>query len=276
MPQESTLEKPVRNRYRFDDKQHIHLLDGRPLIGTTTALNVLGKTLTWWASGLACETMGWRNPKKDSVEKIESSARESLEKIKEMGLEDYIRLLNTAYRAHSQTLKKKADAGTDMHSVLEDFIKSQISGVSVEDSKPSEQITDFVVWSEKNVKKFVFSEAHCFSESAWVGGVADFGYIDKQGKFVLGDFKSSKEAYFNHWVQAGGYHRQIEENGLYNADGSVLIARKDLPPIDYHAIFCAGKSLAEPFFNYDTARTRRAFEYCIRLYQEKLFFEKED
>jgi len=276
MSNEATLEKSIKNRYWFDDKQHIHLLDGRPLIGTTTAINVLGKTLTWWASGMACEVMGWRNPKNVSVAEIDTAATEALANIKGMGLEDYIKLLNKAYRAHNDTLKKKADTGTDLHSMLEDFIKGQIRGVNIKDSKPSERITDFVVWSEKNVEKFVFSEAHCYSESKWVGGIPDFGYIDKQNKFVLGDFKSSKVAYFNHWVQVGGYHCQIEENGLYNADGSVLLSRQSLPQISYHAIFCAGKSLAKPFFNLATARTRRAFNYVLEMYKEKLFFEKED
>jgi len=267
------------NKYRFLADKHIHQIyqngEWKNLIGTTKALDVLGKTLTWWASGMACEVFGWRNPKKSSVDEIENSAAEALNNITSMNIDDYIKLLNKAYRAHKDNLYKKAGEGTDLHLALEDFIKSQINGVSIEDSKPSERITDFVIWSEKNVKRFIFSEAHCYSESLWVGGISDFGYIDKQGMFVLGDFKSSKDAYFNHYVQLGGYHRQIEENGLYDIDGNVLIARKDLPLIVYHAIFCAGKSLAEPFFMFDTARTRRVFEYCVRLYQEKLFFEKE-
>ena len=43
-------------RYRFIDEngKHLHTLDGIPLIGTSTAVQVLGKGgLTWWAAELA-------------------------------------------------------------------------------------------------------------------------------------------------------------------------------------------------------------------------------
>ena len=55
-------------KYRFEKEQHIHLLDERPLIGTTTALSVLNKPLTWWASGLAVEALGWYNTKQKKDE----------------------------------------------------------------------------------------------------------------------------------------------------------------------------------------------------------------
>ena len=45
------------NRYRYIDenKAHLHLLDEKPLLGTTTCLGILDKPLTWWAAGQALE-----------------------------------------------------------------------------------------------------------------------------------------------------------------------------------------------------------------------------
>ncbi len=39
--------------YQFDDKQHLHLLDGKPLTGTSSVGNVLSKPLTWWSAELS-------------------------------------------------------------------------------------------------------------------------------------------------------------------------------------------------------------------------------
>jgi hypothetical protein len=60
------------NRYQYIEKgewngtpaSHLHLLDNKPLIGTTTAGKVLAKQgLPWWASACAVKTLGWTDPK---------------------------------------------------------------------------------------------------------------------------------------------------------------------------------------------------------------------
>ena len=45
--------------YKFDDKNHLHTLNGKALTGTSSIGNVLAKPLTWWASGLAVSKLGW-------------------------------------------------------------------------------------------------------------------------------------------------------------------------------------------------------------------------
>ena len=74
-------------KYKFDEsidpetgkQNHLHLLDGKPLTGTSSVEDVLSKVLTWWASGLAVEKFGWLNPKKHTAEECAVACEEGLE-----------------------------------------------------------------------------------------------------------------------------------------------------------------------------------------------------
>src|SRR3990167_545065 len=258
-------------KYSFNEKEHIHTLDGVPLVGTTTALSVITKPLTWWASGLACTEFGWSNPRTTSADVCFEKAREMLDKIKSMSTLSYQQLLNRAYRAHSVKLTKSADAGIDRHTLIENYINSDI------EKKPmliiDDSIKPFVEWSKKNVRRFLFSELHCYSRPLWVGGIADFGYEDMNGNYVLCDLKSSREAYFSQWVQLAGYQMQIEENGGYAANGEKIF-KADRPFVS-NAIFCFGYDLGKQFFNHEGLRCKCAFSYAVNLYKERMLFEKE-
>jgi hypothetical protein len=103
-----------------------------------------------------------------------------------------------------------------------------------------------------------------------VGGKSDFGYIDMDDNVVLGDIKSAKEAYLSHFLQAGAYHTQIEEHGLFTDSGV-----RALPPmkIDYYAIFPFGNGFTEPTIWGRTAMMRTGFEAALALYKCKQEFE---
>lgn len=255
--------------YRFDSVKHLHELDGRPLIGTKTALSVIAKPLTYWASGLAVERLGWKNPKKNPSAECMAYAQEKLDEIRKMSLGEYVKLLNSAYRAHATKLKSSAVAGVDLHGLIEEFICGRLRGAGV--LLPDPLIKPFVDWSDNNVKQFLFSELNCYSRILHVGGIADFGYEDMEGKYVLGDIKSSREAYFSQWAQLGGYDIQIGENGGFDAEGKKTF--DPLIPFDYHAIFCAGASLDKPFLNLETVKMKEAFCHAVSLYKSQLFYE---
>lgn len=125
------------NRYKFlnENDEHLHTLDGKPLIGTSTALKVLAKPLTWWAAGLAVAELGWvkevktwdkPKPTKEDIEKNKIArllaAELGLEKIKNMDPKEFLALLDIAYKAHSTNLKKTAGAGTDLHLELSNYV----------------------------------------------------------------------------------------------------------------------------------------------------------
>lgn len=208
-------------KYEFDTTQHLHLLDGRPLTGTSSIGDVLAKPLTWWASGLAVTKFGWLNPKYNEPAEVEVALRRGYEMVKELDIEGYRKLLDEAYRSHYTQLRESAKKGTDLHAELERFVKDEISGRRPEDASAyDDKIHPFIRWADDEVKKFLWSEAHCYDEDLWVGGICDAGAVLNDGTIAVIDFKSAKEAYTTHFIQVAGYAIQIERNGLYSQDGN--------------------------------------------------------
>jgi hypothetical protein len=124
-------------RYQYYDSkgEHLHELDGKPLLGTSTVVSVIAKPLTWWASGLAVAELGWvkeltaYSKPKPTKEEIEENKKQRLEsagvhllELKAMEPESFVKLLDKAYKAHSVKLDKAADKGSDMHLDLSNFI----------------------------------------------------------------------------------------------------------------------------------------------------------
>lgn len=257
------------NRYTYTDegKKHLHTLDKKPLIGTSTVVGILAKTLTWWASGQAVGTLGWTATQSDPNMRLEV-ATVALEGIKELDGKGWLKRLDLAYKAHSVRLKDAASDGTDLHAELEAYVKSVMGGEPY--TIENEKVAAFAKWAETNVKKFLYSEAHCYSETFWVGGIFDCLAEMNDGKIALFDFKSSKEAYFGHYVQLGGYAVEIEENGVLDSQGNKLGEAK----IDtlFVVPFGADDMLPRPY--YDVDNMKGMFINAVNLYKGNDTFGK--
>lgn len=263
--------------YKFDKAIHLHLYqkDGeyKPLTGTSSVVNVLAKVLTWWASGLAVGKLGWIkkvDPRKSTKEQIEAnriaritSVTKALEIIKKLTPELFLALLDDAYKAHSVKLKDSAAAGTDLHAELEAYVKGKMGLVKVRAYDP--KIQPFIDWAEKNVKKFLWSEAHCFDLDLWVGGISDVGAELMDGSIALIDFKSSKEAYDSHFIQAAGYSIQIENNGLWDSQGTKN--KKLDKDIEHLIIVPFGAEKIIPQFRNNVTDYQQGFINCLQLYR---------
>ncbi len=83
------------------------------------------------------------------------------------------------------------------------------------------QVRLYTEWACQNVKRFLFTEGHCYSEKHWIGGICDAGYERLDGRFELGDHKSSREAYVSQFFQIAGYDIEISENGVLDANGNL-------------------------------------------------------
>ena len=250
--------------YRFDKKEHLHFLDDRPLTGTSSVENVLSKPLTWWASGLAVSKFGWLNPKKHTSEECAVAVEEAFERIKNLERDDYAKLLDEAYRAHSVNLKDTAQEGVDLHAELEKWIKYRM-GIIKTSGKIDKKINPFILWAEDNVKKFLWSEAHCFDEDLWVGGISDAGAELMDGTYAVIDFKRSKEAYPNHFIQAAGYAIQIDKNGLWDNEGkrNKVLDKK----ISSLIVIPFGSEKFEPVVRNNIEDFKKGFVNCVSLYR---------
>lgn len=271
------------NEYKYTDegKSHLHTLNGKPLIGTSSAASVLAKPLTWWASGLACAKFGWINkgnakkgwtPKSDRIKAAEIGQK----KVMELGVDQYLNLLDSAYAAHAENLKETASDGTDLHAEIEKFIKFCLF-VGVKNGCDAEyrgnhgaffdnRIQPFIDWTSIKVKRFLWSEMHCYSERLWVGGITDFGFEDNDGNYSVGDIKSSKEAYLSQFWQDAGYDIQISENGGFDRDGNKVFTLDK--PISYYTVFPFGMDKPEAQYHFDVEGSKLAFEAEIFLYKK--------
>ena len=269
-------------KYTFDRVNHTHYLDKRYLYGTTTILSILGKGgLQWWASGMALKEMGWINPNKHTPEEYYSMAEKGLDKIKENFLNPDIysvrgahwgRFLNKCYRAHDTKKKDRAEEGINIHSLCEEYIRAEMKEEKDAVAKAPALIEPFIGWCQKNVKRFLFSELHCYSEKLFVGGICDFAFIDKADNYVLADIKSRDKVYFSDFVQMGAYHTQIEENGGYTPEGEKIFTLDK--PFKYHAVFPIGDNFKEPVINERTVWAQKAFENALNLYKAREEWEK--
>ena len=259
-------------KYKFDKDNHLHASDGKPLMGTSTVVGVIAKPLTWWAAGLAVGKLGWINskikignkyvfiPKEERINAVKSK----LDEIKKMSPDEFLKLLDEGYKAHSVKLTDSAKDGTDLHAELERYVKWHMAGKStVESFAP--RIDPFIKWVDKKVKRFLYSEGNCHSLEIWCGGISDVGAELTDGSYAIIDFKSSKEAYVTQFIQTGGYDIQIMENGITDDEGNV-VWRADKPFTSY-IIVPFGADVIEPVIRTDVAELREAFRAATVLHK---------
>ena len=124
------------NRYKYADArgEHLHSLDGRPLIGTSSAMKVLAKPLAWYGSGKAVEAFGVPDPKvltkiknkkatAEEKQKHMDAMKLSLSTVQSMDVEGFSMLIDTAYRAHDVYSRSRMKLGTNVHAECERFVK---------------------------------------------------------------------------------------------------------------------------------------------------------
>lgn len=246
----------VKLGYVFDEKKHIHTLDGKPLNGVTTVLGVIAKPLTWWASGEALKALGWTNPKlikREEGIKIAGKARANFF-IKN---EEYYDWLQECYRAHNTKKVEAGTKGTDIHALIEERIVEAIKGEGYINGhlvNEEPQVSLFVEWAMENKVKFLASERHLYSRKLWIGGIVDFiGEI--AGKRIVGDIKTSSAVYPEHFLQTSAYDLMLQEMGEPKSDKHIIVnVKKD-----------GGFEVKE---NYDYEGNSKAFLAALTLYRQ--------
>lgn len=263
-------------KYKFNKEDHVHELlvndEWKALTGTTSVVDVLAKQLTYWATGLAVGYLGWTNSKiREGNRYKEIPLQERLnkliprfEELKKLKPEEFLKELDIAYKAHATKLKDSAEAGADRHDMCEKFVKAHMAG----NKKfiPDKSISSFVEWTDKNVKRFLFSEANCFNEDLFIGGVSDAGCELNNGEYAIIDFKSSKDAYPSHFFQIAGYDLQISKNGGYTATGEKIFELDK--QITQYIVFPFGMENPTGIVNRDIQGCRQAFISLLNVYRQ--------
>ena len=268
------------NRYAYTDeaRKHLHTLDEKPLCGTSTITKeALPKTLQWWAaemSAVECLEKGECIP---TIREEYNAARilpYQKKKIAIDALQKKYPIFRAARFAHYDDMKEKGKDGVDMHAELETYVKDCIQWGGSPREVPTahnDAVASFGTWALQNVDKFLWSEGHCYSETHWLGGICDCGALLKNGLIAVIDFKSSKDAFFDQFVQTGGYTIQIEENGILDAKGN-LILKLD-KPITALIIVPFGAEVVEPKILYAVDEYKQNFLNALSIYKSMKNYE---
>lgn len=266
--------------YKFLDEKgaHVHTLDSQPLYGTSTVVKeVMPPFLAKWGAQCAVDYIklkGYYAPTTDGTEPSY--------KIQVKDIED-------AVNSWTKVRKDAATKGTDMHADLEDYVKLCIErhdGTPQWDEAYADgAVGKFAKWATDNVETFIFAEKNTYSRALWVGGVIDCLARLRGGKLAIIDFKSSKEAYFNSFVQVAGYAVQLEESGWGEADGSKWhpeIWYRTLPdgewadePIKIGALIVVpfGAKVFKPVMVENVEGFKDSFKHIVEVYKLQLAFK---
>ena len=256
-------------KYIDEGRKHMHTIDGKPLLGTSSVVDIIAKTLHWWSAELAaieCLEAGEKIP----TIREEYLAVAKLPQIEKKKGIDALCIKYPIFRkaryAHFEKKNESADTGTDLHLELSNYILECIEKNKGEPlGALNSKIKNFVDWSLVNVEKFLFSEGYCYALEAWVGGICDCGALMKNGKIAIFDFKSAKEAYYGQFIQVAGYALEIEENGVLDRDGN-LILKLD-KPIEELYVVPFGAEDTTPRVRYDVEEKKIDFLAAVRLYK---------
>lgn len=246
--------------YKFDTEKHVHILDGAPLYGTSTIVKeVMPPFLAKWGAQCAADYI---RAKFGSETHIDIPANK------------FSDILTESVSAWSKVRKDAATKGTDMHKDLEDYVQMCIDsfdGTPQVGEAYTGQVGKFAEWANANVQQFIFAEKYTYSKELHIGGIVDCLAKLRTGELAVIDFKSSKEVYFNHLVQIGGYALQLEENGYCEADGSMPSTQIK---IDALIVVPFGSKDLKPLKVTNVEGFKETFKHLVEVYKLKLAFEK--
>lgn len=252
-----------------DRTAHLHTLDGKPLIGASSGSNVsfgADNLMQWYADNAA--VAGLSKPQQDITEEYkmanalnDKNERAKAKKELDKNYPDYEDARKAAIRSRDDSAKK----GTLRHGVLETYINLCVTS---NDGKPvksqNADIQPFIDWSLENVDQFYFTEANCYNEELWVGGIADIGLRLKNGKNLIGDHKSSREAYAKQFLQAALYDVLLSHSGMLDAKGNKL---GEWVPADGIVIFPFRSVPFTPEFKWNIDEWRQGAVNAVNLYK---------
>lgn len=254
---------------RFDARKHAYFLrengKERPLQGVTSVLGVIAKpALIGWAAKMACEYIG------DNSHPCPQS-------------EDWIHIsaytLREAATAYAKTRDTAAEAGTDLHALVEDYVGACIAntaGAPFADGTIEQQyaaIHPFINWAIKENIRFIAAEQRLYSKELSIAGTCDL-IFEKDGKRYIGDIKTYKKLWSRTpMLQCAAYGLMWEEMQHLAqleeiADGGKAINDYTRQSIDGYCILRLSKDGSfEEKWSYDVEGDREGFMSALKLYR---------
>lgn len=221
--------------------------------GVTTILGVLAKpALIGWSARLAAEYFANEIRYGNHDLKDETVLRD---------------LMDAAKSAHTKKKDEAADFGTSAHALIERWINTMLEkndGRPIDTPWGYEHIQPFTGWAIENVERFLFSERRMASEALWIAGTSDFGVVMKDGRKLIGDYKTSSGIYgIDYFLQGAAYKLLAEGEGDSPYDGVVIVRNGKKDPNDFEVSYRNANDVDE-----------KAFLACLTIYRAQQTFVK--
>lgn len=208
--------------FKFEEGKHRYTLDGKPLTGVTTILQVIAKpALIQWSADMACGFI------RDWAEKNTGASGDT-------PFDELILALAEARLAHRKRKEAAGDIGTDAHKEIEylviDAIKNndgltRLIPNNNDNGQVRKMVDNFLTWATENKVKFLESEKRLYSKEHWYAGTVDLVF-EMDGKRYIGDVKTSSAIYNEHFYQMAAYDICLQEMGQEKVDGYIVINLK--------------------------------------------------
>lgn len=235
----------MKKEFKFNKEKHIYTLDDKPLTGVTTILSVIGGSkvgaLIQWSANQA---VGY-------IEKVLAETIKGVEI-------DWATVLKEARFAHRKKKEDAGSVGTDIHAVIEEWVRARIEGKKTFAEHKEKQVQHFIDWAVKHDVKFLESEKRMYSEKYFIAGTVDVVCKIDGEKFVL-DIKTSSGIYDKvPMIQCAGYRLMLEEMGEENFKGSIIINIKK------SGVFDEDKDV---YYSYDYETDKEIFLSALNIYR---------
>ena len=192
---------------------------------------------------------------------------------------DTDKVLTDAKYKYKELSQDAMDIGTEVHGLIEKYIKVRMDGGSWLKLKGLRKEVEnafhaFIEWEFDNIDTWLETEQPVFSESVGFAGTLDAIAKFKDGRVMVIDFKSSKGFYDGYGMQIAGYMQaRIDCNGLKDV---VVSSRNGEYKINYDDIIIDGcgvlrldkKTGIPEWKDYTkvTARKWTAFECAVKYF----------
>ena len=130
--------------------------------------------------------------------------------------EELIPVIEEAFRQHNVKKEAAADIGTQVHDYAEAFVKARLAGQpapEINDSWPDPVLNGvmaFLDWVNSEPVKFLAAERIIYSKKHNYAGKSDV-VLEYDGAKVVGDYKTGKGIYSDHYYQLSAYWNALEE-----------------------------------------------------------------
>jgi len=207
-----------------EDDKHFYLVNGRKLCGVTNTLEIVGGNKTNALMGWATKTALERVQKA-----LEGKVNGSGSKVIVLDKKWIAEVLAEARKQPKKLKDEAADYGTQAHLIFDAIFKGQPYTVP-------EPLTDtvkaFKDWLSATKLKVIAGDTKVASLEHGYGGSLDFlAYQD--GKYILGDMKTSGGIRDTYALQVGAYAQALWETYGIKVERGVIVRVDKKPPYSF-------------------------------------------